>query len=45
VKFSGRDDALYERHLLFDQVVSTTETSARDKFEAAGRSVRDMLSQ
>ena len=45
VKFSGRDDALYERHLMFDQVVPPTESSARERFEAAVRSVRDVLSQ
>ena len=38
VKFSGRDDALYERHLTFDQVAPTTKASAREQFEAAARS-------
>ena len=45
VKFSGRDDALYERHLMFDQVAPTTKGTAREQFEAAARSVRDVLSQ
>src|SRR5262245_20585247 len=45
VKFSGRHDALYERHLMFDQVAPTTEHTARERFEAAARSVRDVLSQ
>ena len=45
VKFSGRDDALYERHLMFDQVAPTTKATAREQFEAAARSVRDVLSQ
>jgi starch phosphorylase len=45
VKFSGRDEALYERHLIFDRVVPTSEASARDKFEAVARSLRDVLSQ
>jgi glycogen phosphorylase len=35
VKFSGRDDALYERHLTFDQVAPTTNATAREQFEAA----------
>jgi starch phosphorylase len=45
VKLSGDSNAFYERHVAFDQVVAETETSARDKFEAIARSVRDMLSQ
>ncbi len=45
VKLSGDPNALYERHLTFDQVVPDTETSARDKYEAIARSVRDVLSQ
>jgi starch phosphorylase len=45
VKLSGDSNAFYERHVMFDQVVAETETSARDKFEAIARSVRDVLSQ
>ena len=45
VKLSGDSNAFYERHVAFDQVVAETETSARDKFEAIARSVRDILSQ
>ena len=45
VKLSGNPNALYERHVAFDQVVAETETTARDKFEAIARSVRDLLSQ
>ena len=45
VKFSGRDDALYERHLMFDQVAPTAKATAREQFEAAARSARDVLSQ
>jgi len=45
VKFSGRDDALYDRHLMFDQVAPITKASTREQFEAAARSVRDVLSQ
>ncbi len=37
VRFSGHNDALYERHLTFDQVLPPGEASARDKFEAAAR--------
>jgi len=43
--FSGRDEALYERHLLFDGVVAPEAAGPRERFEAAARSVRDVLSQ
>ena len=45
VHFSGTDEALYERHLLFDNGVAIEAATARDRFEALARSVRDILSQ
>jgi glycogen phosphorylase len=45
VSFSGGSNALYERHLTFDQVVPIAAATPRDKFEAVARSVRDLLSQ
>ena len=45
VRFTGTGDALYERHLLFDNVVAPALASARDRYEAVARSVRDILSQ
>src|SRR5271157_4151422 len=45
IRFSGTDDALYERHLLFDDIVSPIAAGAREQFEAAARSARDVLSQ
>ena len=45
VEFTGTDDALYERHLLFDNVVELTAAGPRERFEAFARSVRDILSQ
>src|SRR5215472_7559890 len=45
VKFTGTDEALYERHLFFDNVVAVTQVSLRERFEAVARSVRDVLSQ
>src|SRR3974390_940710 len=45
VKFSGDDNALYERHLTFDQVMPVKSAAPRDKFEAIAHSVRDVLSQ
>jgi len=45
VQFTGTDDALYERHLVFDNVMDVTAIGARERFEAVARSVRDVLSQ
>ena len=41
----GTDNGLYERHLLFDNVIKRTDSDSRDRFEAFARSVRDILSQ
>ncbi|MGE5220243.1 MAG: glycogen/starch/alpha-glucan phosphorylase [Chloroflexota bacterium] len=45
VRFSGTDEALYERHLIFDNVVEMSAIGARERFEAIAHSVRDLLSQ
>jgi starch phosphorylase len=45
VQFSGTNDALYERHLVFDNVVDRNMADARTQYEAVARSVRDILSQ
>jgi starch phosphorylase len=45
IKFTGNDSALYERHLVFDHIVGAASTSAREKYEAFARSVRDVLAQ
>lgn len=45
VQFAGTSDALYERHLLFDIGLDPASATARDRFEAMARSVRDILSQ
>src|SRR6185369_13999999 len=45
VQFSGTDDALYERHLVFDNVMAEKMIGQRERFEAVARSVRDVLSQ
>ena len=44
MRFAGGRDALYERHLKFDNVVEPESADARERFEAAARSVRDILS-
>ena len=45
VEFSGTDSALYERHLIFDNIIDIKTAGARERFEALARSVRDILSQ
>jgi starch phosphorylase len=45
IRFSGHNDALFERHLLFDDVVDPLAAGTRERFEAASRSIRDVLSQ
>jgi starch phosphorylase len=45
VQFTGTDEALYERHLVFDNVMDLATISDRERFEAVARSVRDVLSQ
>src|SRR6516225_12338367 len=45
VKFTGTAEALYERHLMFDNIVDTSQVNLRERFEAVARSVRDVLSQ
>jgi starch phosphorylase len=45
IRFSGNQDALYERHLLFDDVIDPVDAGPRERFEAIARSVRDVLSQ
>src|SRR5438132_5142934 len=45
VVLTGNADALYERHLFFDNVMEVTTIGARERFEAIARSVRDILSQ
>jgi len=44
VQFTGRD-GLYERHLIFDNVIKESANGSRERFEAAARSIRDVLSQ
>jgi starch phosphorylase len=45
IEFTGTGDALYERHLMFDNVVDLAAVGPRERFEAVARSVRDVLSQ
>jgi glycogen phosphorylase len=45
IPFVGTEDALYERHLVFDRAIDPKVASARERFEALSRSVRDILAQ
>jgi len=45
IKFAGGEDALYERHLTFDQITAVDSATPRDKFEAVARALRDLVSQ
>jgi len=45
IPFVGREGALYERHLVFDRAINPEVASARERFEAFSRSVRDILAQ
>lgn len=45
IRFTGSGDALYERHLMFDRVVDPATIGARERYEAAAHSVRDVVSQ
>ena len=45
VQLSGTDNSLYERHLVFDNVMDLSAADARAHFEAFAHSVRDILSQ
>jgi starch phosphorylase len=45
IRFSGTSDGLYDRHLLFDDIVEPSSAGTREQFEAVARSVRDVLSQ
>jgi len=45
IRFVGTDNALYERHLLFDNVIPLTAAGPFERFQAVARSLRDILSQ
>jgi starch phosphorylase len=45
IEFSGGDNALFERHLVFDHIVLPEQASLRESYEAAAAAIRDILSQ
>jgi glycogen phosphorylase len=45
VQFTGSPNALFERHLTFDNIMKLKDAGPREQFEAYAHSVRDVLSQ
>jgi starch phosphorylase len=45
VDLTGSPHGLYDRHLLFDNVIDPATADARDRYEALAHSVRDVLAQ
>ena len=45
VPFAGTEDALYDRHLVFDRAIDPKVASTRERFEAISHAVRDILAQ
>jgi starch phosphorylase len=45
IQFTGTNDALYERHLIFDHVIDPKKADPREQYEAAAHALRDIVSQ
>src|SRR6202166_2410476 len=45
IDLAGSENALYERHLMFDNVIDLATAGPRERFEAIAYSMRDILSQ
>src|SRR5258708_13292459 len=45
IRFNGTGDALFERHLVFDNVSDPAELGPRQQYEALARPMRDILAQ
>jgi starch phosphorylase len=45
IQFTGTGDALYKRHLVFDNVSDPAELGPRQQYEAFARAMRDILAQ
>src|SRR5580700_4599526 len=45
IPFFGTDNGFYDRHLVFDRAIDPKVASARERFEAFARSVKDVLAQ
>jgi starch phosphorylase len=42
--FAGAPDALYERHLKYDNIVEPETANTRERYKSAARAIRDILS-
>ncbi len=45
VRFTGTDDALFERRLVLDHIIDPQEAGPREQFEAVAGAIRDVLAQ
>src|SRR5215470_4879626 len=45
LQFAGTENALYERHLIFDRAIDPKVASVRERFDAFALSVRDVLAK
>jgi len=45
IPFSGGNDGLYERRLVFDHAIESAAATSREQFEALAAAVRDVLTQ
>jgi glycogen phosphorylase len=45
IPFVGSENAFYDRHLVFDDIIDPRIATARERFEAVSHSVRDVLAQ
>src|SRR5882724_9420523 len=45
LRLSGTPNASYDRHLVFDHVVTGDDAAPREQFEALSRSLRDVLAR
>lgn len=45
IELNGEADALFKRHLVFDNVADSAEAGVRQQYDALARSVRDILAQ
>lgn len=45
ITFTGTDDALFERRLVFDHIIDPKDAGPRDQFEALASAIRDVLTQ
>ncbi|MBL9141470.1 MAG: glycogen/starch/alpha-glucan phosphorylase, partial [Phycisphaerae bacterium] len=45
VPLTSGENALYDRHLVFDNVIDPEASDARERYEAFARSIRDVLAQ